>query len=219
MEVVAAKVRYETGRRFGRLAIVCEASPLIHFNEKNHRIAIRRFECRCDCGTEKIVRMTSLQSGSTLSCGCYHNELSVSQARRHGHASHTAPAPEYMAWQNMKARCYRPSSHRFEHYGARGITVCDRWRNSYENFLADMGRKPSPEHSIDRIDNDGNYEPTNCHWALPIVQARNNSRNRHVRFKGRSIPLSEACELAGLPYGMVKARLRRGWSDEKALVK
>lgn len=218
MDVVAARITDMPGQKFGRLTVIREAAPLIHYTTKR-RVAIRMFECRCDCGTVKTVRMFSLRNGATVSCGCYHNELSALQARRHGHASHIYKAPEYMAWQNMKSRCYSPRNDRFESYGGRGITVCDRWRDSYEAFLTDMGRKPSPHHSIDREDNDGNYEPGNCRWALLKVQARNNRRNRHVLFEGRSIPLSEACELTGLSYGMVKARLRRGWPDERALVK
>ena len=215
MEVVAARITDMPGRRFARFTVTREVEPLVHFTEKR-RVAIRMFECKCDCGSVKTVRMFSLRNGTTLSCGCLRNEKNVFHARVHGHASHIAKAPEYNAWLNMKSRCYNPLNDRFERYGGRGITVCDRWRDDYEAFFADMGRKPSPQHSIDRIDNNGNYELSNCRWALSKVQARNNRRNRHVLFEGKSIPLSEACELSGLSYDMVKARLRRGWSDEKA---
>lgn len=218
MEVVAARIKDMPGKRFSRLTVIREVAPLVHYTEKR-RVAVRMFECKCDCGTVKTIRMFSLRNGSTLSCGCYHNEMSVLQARKHGDASHEYKAVEYTAWLNMKKRCESPKCSRFKDYGGRGIAVCERWRNSYKNFIADMGRKPSPMHSIDRINNDGNYEPGNCRWALPKEQARNNSRNRHVSFEGRSMPLSEACELTGLPYDIVKARLRRGWTDERALVK
>jgi hypothetical protein len=117
----------------------------------------------------------------------------------------------------MLSRCTNPNFPKHKCYGARGIGVCDRWR-SYENFLADMGRKPSPLHSIDRIDNDGNYEPGNCRWATSLEQARNKRNTMHIDMGGRIVCLREACEILGLSYNTAQRRLNAlGWSVEDTL--
>lgn len=120
--------------------------------------------CKCVCGNYKVVTGSHLRSGHTKSCGCTKRMQTI-----HG-GSYT---PEYTAWLGMKSRCYNSNHNRYIHYGGRGITVCDRWKDSFENFLADMGKRPSENLSIDRIDNDGNYEPSNCRWATGKVQILN----------------------------------------------
>jgi hypothetical protein len=120
------------------------------------------------------------------SCGCLHREAAAQRGqlnRTHGEGAPGRKSIEYKAWGSMKERCYRLRATRYAQYGGRGIKVCDRWLNSFENFLADMGRRPSPEHSIDRIDNDGNYEPNNCRWATREEQRRN--RTTPKRYKKR----------------------------------
>lgn len=124
---------------------------------------------------------------------------------------------ERVVWRGMKRRCYSPKCAKYPRYGGRGIRVCDRWLESFDNFLADMGPRPSPEHSIDRIDNDGNYEPSNCRWATREEQQRNTSRARMITIGGRSAPLAEWEKLSGMGRDAVRARLRRGWSPEEAL--
>lgn len=155
------RVFNHTGQRFGRLVVLKDDPD-------------RRYYClcRCDCGTVKSVRAGSLREGSIVSCGCRMRETGRENGRvmtTHG-KTHT---PEYRAWLQMRNRCYRPNHTGYKYWGGRGIVVCTRWKDSFEAFFADMGLKPSPKHSLDRINNDGNYEPNNCRWATPAEQVAN----------------------------------------------
>lgn len=125
--------------------------------------------------------------------------------------------PEYRAWQTMRLRCHDSSNARFADYGGRGIAVCERWRNSVEAFIADMGPKPSPKHEIDRIDNNRGYEPGNCRWVLRSENDRNRRSNRMLTFRGETLALVAWCERLGLPTDTVAKRLGAGWSVEQAL--
>lgn len=119
----------------------------------------------------------------------------------------------------MRQRCENPRDRKYPEYGGRGITVCQSWRESYAAFLADVGRRPSPRHSLDRWpDNDGNYEPGNVRWAMPSQQVRNRRVTLKVNFQGREMPLADACELTGVSYSTAITRLRRGATAEDALV-
>lgn len=136
-----------------------------------------RYVCKCSCGTEIVVRGTSLTSGNTTSCGCYHRERLRVDKLTHGDKPKRGVAPEYTAWTNMITRCTNPKHNRWARYGGRGIAVCVKWRDSYEAFLADVGRRPGPDYSLDRYPNpDGNYEPDNVRWATDSEQAFNRSR-------------------------------------------
>lgn len=136
------------------------------------------WNCECACGTRFVALGQTLMSGDTTSCGCVRREklrvIGWNQAT-HGATRHGEDTPEHISWQAMKQRCLDPNKSNFRYYGGRGITICDRWLgdHGFENFLADMGPKPSPAYSIDRIDNDGNYEPGNCRWATRSQQVRN----------------------------------------------
>lgn len=173
-----------TGRRFSRLTAIRVAG----------RDSTGRFEylCRCDCGQEKTVRGSNLTSGHVKSCGCLLRE--ADQGITHG-LSH---APEYIVWLSMKRRCSNPKNESFKYYGGRGIKVCDRWLHSFENFLDDMGSRPSPEHSIDRINVDGDYEPSNCRWATLSEQARNKRTSNH-REQPTPVPSSNCSEQNSQP--------------------
>ena len=133
--------------------------------------------------------------------------------RRHG----MSDTPEYAAWRAMRQRCLLPTHPAYPDYGGRGITVCERWASSFEAFYADMGPRPSPKHTLERTDNARNYEPGNCIWATWTAQLRNTRRNRIVSFRGRTMTLAEACELAGLNYDTVAFRLHKGWDEIRAL--
>lgn len=157
-------MRNAVGKRFGRLLPRAQRGAYA--------------TCMCDCGRSKRVRVDHLFSGGTQSCGCLQAESRSSTHLKHGFNRKGKRRSEYRSWLCMRARCSYPNNNEFHRYGARGITVCDRWEGSFENFIADMGRKPTTRHSIDRFpDPYGNYEPANCRWATPLEQA-NNKRAR-----------------------------------------
>jgi hypothetical protein len=166
--------------------------------------------CRCDCGTEKVIRTQALTSGATQSCGCYQDSVRH-RARSHG----MTYEPIYRLWVSMVDRCTRPSVPNFAFYGARGITVCERWR-TFENFYADMGNRPDGM-SLDRRDNTRGYEPENCRWAALKVQSRNTRSNRLLTLNGKTATVAEWAELLGMPPQTIASRLRRGKSIEQAL--
>src|SRR6266487_1181524 len=156
-----------SGSKFGRLTAIRIAA-------KNKQ-GTYRWLCKCDCGNEAIVKVASLMDGNTNSCGCLLSE-SMSKRKTKHNACNT---PEYDAWQNMKSRCYDKNRKQYKDYGGRGILVCERWLNSFENFISDMGIKPSAKHSLDRFpDKNGNYEPANCRWANFYEQSRNTRKSR-----------------------------------------
>lgn len=151
------------GRRFGLLVVQARVPGP----------GKARWSCLCDCGRQHVVRGQRLTSGVTKSCGCARGAL-VSKAKlRHGHARKGRFTVEYTTWCGIVQRCCNPRHHNFAAYGGRGITVCKRWRDSFDAFLEDMGPRPSSQHSIDRIDNDGGYEPGNCRWATAVEQHHN----------------------------------------------
>ena len=156
-----------TGQRFGRLVVIKRTGNLGH---KRKRPA---WLCVCDCGNWITVYGESLR-GNTNSCGCFQRDQTSAANKKHGEtAPHTR---EYRAWQNMHTRCSNPNYKGYKNYGGRGITVCERWK-AYENFLADMGRCPI-QLTLDRINNDDNYEPFNCRWATTKEQGDNQRRRR-----------------------------------------
>jgi len=156
------------GQQFG-LVTVIGISPMRDLGNGDRR---RLCVIRCICGNVTEVRAASARAG--LSCGCIKKAIIKAGANfKHGDSRKGREAPEYFIYKNMMNRCFRSEDRRYNYYGGRGITVCEKWRSSYEAFLKDVGRRPSPKHSIDRIDNDGNYEPGNIRWATKSEQGRN----------------------------------------------
>lgn len=193
-----------TGQRFGRWLVLSEQFP---------RGERRRWLCQCDCSATRSVPQIDLRSGRSQSCGCERIRRATECATKHGHSTDST----YNCWAKMKARCTNPSDAAFGRYGGRGIRVCPQWLD-FAGFYADMGDRPSLGHSLDRIDNDGHYEPSNCRWATRKVQNNNKRSNRLLEFNGRSQTLSEWADELGFDYGALRSRLSlRAWTVERAL--
>ena len=188
------------GQCFGRLTVLRQAP-----SRDNHR----HYICLCDCGAEVDVRGTDLRHKGALTCSC------LRPYDKHG----ISRTPEYRVWASMKDRCYNPKNPHYQRYGGRGIKVEDvRWRTSFADFFSDMGRCPSPQHSLDRIDNNRGYCRENCRYTTKNVQRRNSRNIIQVNIDGKIVCLKDACVLRGVSYGLIKDRvIRYGWTIEKAL--
>lgn len=213
------------GDRFGRLVAIQYLGQLPK----------SRWLFQCDCGRKIDTLAIRVRNGTAKSCGCLSAEriskqnrnMSVttrqalaSRCRERNQTHGMRYAPEYKIWGGMIRRCYVETESGFRNYGARGIQVCDRWRNSFENFYADVGPRPSSDHSIDRIDNDGNYEPGNVRWATTPEQSNNRRTNHKVSYRGQVMTLRGAILAAGnvADKGTVHYRLTRlGWPIERAV--
>ncbi len=202
--------RDRTGERCGRL-IVSGLSTRTEIRRDTG--ALKRFwNCICDCGNEVEVCADNL-SGHTTSCGCYKAERIYEGTYKHG----LIDTPEYWAWNAMRCRCYNTADKGYKNYGARGIVVCERWKDLFENFIADMGRKPSPKLTIERIDNDGNYCPENCKWGTRTEQARNRRNTRRLEHNGKNLTLAEWSEITGIDYFTIVARIKKGWTVSEVI--
>jgi hypothetical protein len=194
------RIKDEAGKVYGKLTVLA----LIPGGRR------AKWLCRCACGATLAVPGASLRSGNTKSCSrsCRHS--------RHGQATRGQRSPEHRCWSAMRRRCESPTCKFFPNYGGRGILVCDRWK-SFASFFADMGARPSPKHSIDRIDNNGHYEPDNCRWATKEEQDNNRRTNRLIEFQGETRSLTQWARLLGIHPTTMHLRLKNGWPVEKAL--
>lgn len=196
-----------TGIRFGRLVANKLAGK--HFSPTGNWVYC--WDCMCDCGTRTIVAVTNL-TRSTRSCGCLGRDITSLRSGTH----RMIHSPEYSVWGGMFTRCNNPNSDGYKDYGGRGIIVCERW-GKFENFFEDMGKRPSASHTIERRDNNGNYEPGNCHWATPKDQARNRRNNRLISLNGKTMCISAWGEAVGMSSAAILRRLKDGWSEEEAI--
>lgn len=191
-----------TGQQFGRWTVLTRGP-----NQGRHICWL----CQCVCGIQRIVSSTNLVQARSTSCGCLHREIVTTHD--------ASDSLEYQSWVAMKSRCYVKSNVGYRYYGGRGITVCNRWVSSFENFLSDMGTRPSPQHSLDRIDPDGHYSPSNCRWALRTTQDNNRRSNRFVTYNGRTQTVAQWSQELHIPKGSLTYRLNAGWSIEDAFTR
>lgn len=206
-----------TGKHFGRLLVIEFAGQVEYGSIGNKRTMWR---CRCSCGKSVVVAAMRLRKGETQSCGCLHREILKTQGVTHGMTRNGHKATEYRIWRGIKNRCYNKNEPAFKNYGARGITVCDRWRDSFENFYADMGPRPSKDMTLDRTNNDLGYSPENCRWATATQQARNSRHAVPITIGGETRSISEWAEKCGIGKRTLWHRLRvAGMSPEEAIRK
>ena len=196
-----------TGRRFGRLLVV---------EKHGHKGKAVTWLCKCDCGSEVIVRGNDLRGGATQSCGCIHKEQLVERNTTHG----LCGTRLYNIWGCMVQRCYNDKTPCYNLYGGRGITICEEWRCDFGAFY-DWAMKHGykDDLTIDRIENNKGYSPDNCRWITAKEQGNNRSTNRYLEFNGERHTISEWGELLGIDSETIASRLRRGWSIEKTLSK
>lgn len=190
-----------TGQRFGRWVVLATLTG-------------SRTECVCDCGTQRVVRTCDIIAGRSKSCGCIAVELNAARVKRHGLCSENKRLMDI--YYGMVRRCSNPKSHAFKDYGARGITVCDRWLASPASFLDDMGPRP-PGMELDRENNDLGYSPDNCRWATPKQNARNRRITTFLTHNGETLATSDWADRTGINARQILDRIRAGWSVEKAI--
>lgn len=194
-----------TGQRFGYLVVLRLGKKLRPSNGA-------WWLCRCDCGVEKHLPSHDLVQGKINSCGCKQQALADIHRKTHGKSKNNRT---YRIWQAMLNRCRNPNGPSYDHYGGRGIAVCDRWTD-FDAFLADMGEAPVT-HSIERINNDGDYEPSNCRWATRSEQANNTRTNVFIEWKGQRLTRSQWEQRLGMGKTTLRSRLRKGLSLDEAM--
>jgi len=201
------KLKDLTGQRFGRLTVIKRAE---------NKYGRATWLCQCDCGNQKEVQSWNLVSGQTKSCGCNHysHDIQKDKALRHGSSYDRL----YTIWIGMKQRCYYAKHKQFKHYGGRGITVCDEWKDDFQAFHDwSTSHGYSNNLTIDRIDNDKGYSPDNCRWVSMKEQNNNRRNNRNIEFNGEIHSISEWSVITGIPRTTIRNRINRGWTIEKTL--
>lgn len=195
-----------SGREFYRLTAI----------HREYRGREAWWNCLCKCGQTKWIRQSHLVQSMVRSCGCM-RYVWVAEKLRTRYIKHgLSKTRMYNTWKAMKDRCLNPDHKIYRHYGGRGIKVCERWMSSFENFLSDMGYKPT-RCVLDRIDNDGDYEPGNCRWSTPKESATNRRTTHWIMVDGVKMSMSEAARVRGMRPGTLSERLRKGIPDQVAL--
>ena len=195
-------------KKFSRLTVVVR--------DGYTEIGEARWVCVCTCGNKILTGGSALRAGKTKSCGCLKAETAGKLNASHMECGKTT---EYIIWQGMKRRCLNSKEQNYHNYGGRGVAVCKRWLNSYENFLADMGRRPSGNHSLDRKDNNGNYNKNNCRWATKIMQCNNTRTNRIIQYGYCKRTMAQWARTRKMSYFTLRGRIDKGWSIHDALFK
>lgn len=219
------------GKIFGRLTVISRIAS---------KYRINKLLCLCECGTRKVIRRTDILQGKTKSCGCWKKEIMekirktiTEQRRKYGTAMGASNSKLYRRWASMKNRCLNKKSTNYHRYGGRKdnpIKICNHWYKSFRNFYDDMGNPPTPNHSIDRINNDGHYScghctecrrnkwPANCRWATHIDQANNRTVSRFVNLKGRTVPLAQLARECKIDRTVLRTRIfELNWDIDKAV--
>ena len=195
------------GQHFGRLTVIRFAGHR-SFSGPCYRF----WECLCECGARVDVATVHLRNGHTQSCGCLQAQRAAERVTKHMLSRST----EFKIWVGMNQRCYNPTATNYKNYGGRGIRVCNRWR-VFLLFLADMGKRPSAKHSIERRDNARGYSPDNCYWATRAEQDNNKRTNRWLRYDGKRLTLTQWAHIRGIHTCTLYDRLRRGWTVKRTL--
>lgn len=200
------------GKVYSNLTILNFAPPKIIIRKEGKKEKINVVNCQCSCGNLWTGNLANLKRGTTKSCGCYNIENAKKRFTTHGLSLTT----EYLTWKAMKRRCLNPADNCYKDYGGRGITICDRWLNSFENFFEDMGVKPSKSHSIERKNNNLGYFKENCRWATKKEQMNNTRHNKLITYKGKTQNMKQWCKELNLNYRTVKGRLNSlKWSIDR----
>lgn len=192
------------GKKFNRLTILKEVESV-----KYKKGIMRKVLCECDCGNKKEIDLNSIKRGKSTSCGCFNKENSKNLHTKHGFAmlSTGVRHPDYCIWIKMKSRCFNTNDKSYSNYGGRGIEVCDRWKDSFENFIKDLGWRPNNKYSLERIDYNGNYCPENCKWIHKSEQSKNSRRVKLIDYNGKSYCLTDLCKLLNLTYSTMRHRV------------
>ena len=201
-----------TGKRFGRLLVVRQAES----KRAPCGTVSKRWFCICDCGTEIVAYQGNLiKPRNTKSCGCLRRDISSTIRKTHGYSVGSGH-PVYNIWCHMRERCNNSTNKRYPNYGGRGIKICERWSNDFMAFFEDMGPRPTSQHSVDRIDVNGDYEPGNCRWATSEEQNNNRRDNTFYSFRGETYTLSKWARILNVPFALIRKRVETGWPIEEA---
>lgn len=192
------------GKKVGRLLVLKRI--------ENTKDGKPQYLCKCDCGNYSKTNGKLLRNGHTRSCGCHGREARIKSLTKHS----ACKTPTYQSWTSMRSRCQNPAYHAFSLYGGRGIVICKRW-GDFRNFLSDMGERPSMQHTLDRINPNKGYSPSNCRWADKKTQARNRRCMVHISYQGKSQTLADWADATGLPLTTIKMRYLRGLSPKQIL--
>ena len=205
------RVNIQEGDRFGYLTVIREVEP----NITPCGTVQRKFLCRCDCGYEVIHSLVAFRRSSNCSCGCKNYDIGSLNRK---YTKEQTSSFLYSTWQGMKQRCIDPNSSHYRRYGGRGITICEEWLNDYSKFYEwAMANGASKELTLDRIDTNGNYEPSNCRWISPQMQANNKTNNRIIYFNNEALTMADFCRKYNFNYKKFSQRLSRGATVEEAM--